>query len=106
MNECSVHKKPELLEVFKRRNTILKLIPPKTASYLQPLDVLIIGPFKKTIRAEWEKWFSIGKKKYTNKGYRKKPSYQEIVNFVTQPVATLNKETIKRAFECCGICSS
>ncbi|CAI9736243.1 pogo transposable element with KRAB domain [Octopus vulgaris] len=103
MDECSVHKKTELREVFKRRNTILKLIPPKTTSYLQPLDVSIIGLFKKTLRAEWENWFSNGKKEYTNKGCRKKPSYQEIVNFATQAVTTLNKETIKRAFECCGI---
>ncbi|CAI9720351.1 pogo transposable element with KRAB domain [Octopus vulgaris] len=72
MNECSVHKKTELLEVFKRNNTILKLILPKTTSYLQPLDVSIIGPFKKALRAEWENWFSNGKKEYTNKGYRKK----------------------------------
>ncbi|CAI9716924.1 Hypothetical predicted protein [Octopus vulgaris] len=27
----------------------------------------------------------------------------EIVNFVTKVVATSNKETIRRAFECCGI---
>ena len=103
MDEFSVHKKAEVLEIFKRRNTMVKLIPPETTSYLQPLDVSIIGPFKKALRAEWENWFANGKKEYTNKGYRKKPSYQEIVNFVARAVATLNKETIQRAFECCGI---
>ncbi|CAI9719311.1 Hypothetical predicted protein [Octopus vulgaris] len=55
---------------------------------------------KKALCAEWENWFSNGKKEYTTKGYRRKPYCLEMV---TQAVATLNKETIKCAFECCGI---
>ncbi|CAI9715962.1 pogo transposable element with KRAB domain [Octopus vulgaris] len=74
--------------------TMINLTRLKNVPKIKPLDVLIIGPFKKALRAEWENWFSNGKKKYTNKA---------IVKFVTQGDATLNKETIKCAFECCGI---
>ncbi|CAI9729480.1 serum response factor-like [Octopus vulgaris] len=95
---------PEKLFVhcYHRENLVFKNMSPVLN---EPLDVSIIGPLKKALRAEWENWFSNGKKAYTNKGYRKKPSYQEIANLVTQAVATLNfkKNTIKRAFERYGI---
>ena len=98
MDECSAHKKAELLEALRRRKTVVKLIPPKTTAYLQPLDVStsVNAPFKKALRAQWEDWFANGEKVYTNKGYRKRPSYQQILDFVAQAVSTLSKDTIRR----------
>ena len=58
------------------------------------------APFKKALCAQWEDWFGNREKEHTNKGCHKRPSYQQILDFVEQAVSTLNKETIKCAFEC------
>ena len=103
MDECSANKKAELLELLKRQRTVVKLIPPKITAYLHPLDVCVNAPFKKALHAQCEDWFANGEKEYPNKGYHKRPSYQQILDFVEQAVSTVNKETIKHTFECCGI---
>ena len=106
MDEFSVHKKTEILEMFERQNTMVKFIPPKTTAYLQPLDVAVNAQFKSALRSEWGRWFEHGEKEYTAKGYRKRPSYQQIINFVSNATAALKKESLIRSFECCGIAAN
>lgn len=55
------------------------IIPGKLTNLLQPLDVVINGPFKKYLREEWNNQFKKGeegRKYYTKMNRRKKPSYQ------------------------------
>lgn len=103
MDECTAHKKSEVMDALKKRKTTVKLIPPKTTSYLQPLDVSVNAPFKTVLRRQWEDWFANGEKEYTKSGYRRKPSYQQIVDFVAEAVASIKPESVVRSFECCGI---
>ena len=54
MDECSAHKKAELLILLKCQKTVLKLIPLKTTAYLQSLAICV--------HAQWEDWFANGEK--------------------------------------------
>ncbi len=104
MDSYGSHKIPEVLDALKSKcNTEVVLIPPKTTSILQPLDVSLNSPFKNALRAAWNDWFTNGPQEFTPRGYRRKPSYQYIVDFVSIAVEKLEKEKIRKAFECCGI---
>ncbi len=105
MDQYGSHKKQEVLEQLKKAtNTYLVLIPPKMMSFLQPLDVSINYPFKLELRRLWNIWLRDGSKEYTPKGYRKRPSYQEVINMVSLAMDSLKRDVIKRSFLCCGIC--
>lgn len=93
----SVKKELQSLSIKK------KYIPGKTTSYLQPLDVSVNGPFKTAMRTEWNKWYEEGPKEFTPKGYRKRPSYECLLVMVSNALATIKSDVIKRSFEACGI---
>ena len=80
-----------------------KYIPPKTTSYLQPLDVSVNSPFKSVMRNEWNKWYEEGPKEFTPKGYRKRPSYDCLLVMVSNAVNSIKPEVIIRSFEACGV---
>ncbi len=104
MDSYGSHIKPEIIEYFRKEfNTEILQVPPKTTSFLQPLDVAINGPFKAALRREWEAWFAGGHKEFTPKGYRKRPSYQAIIDMVSNAQYSLRKETVQKSFRCCGI---
>jgi hypothetical protein len=71
--------------------------------FLQPLDVSVNSSFKSALRAAWSDWFENTPPEYTPKGYRKRPSYQALINFVDKAIQKISPEIIKRSFECCGI---
>ena len=97
------HKVESVKQALKQMRAKAELIPPGTTSYLQPLDVAVNAAFKNHLRQEWEKWLSEGEKEYTSKGYRKRPSWQQVVDFVTSATRSLNRQSFTRAFQCCGI---
>lgn len=104
MDSYGSHRKPEVINTLKSKyNTTTVFIPPKTTHILQPMDVAVNSPFKAALRGCWENWFRNGEKVYTAKGYRKRPSYQEIVDMVSISLDAIKEETIKKAFRCCGI---
>ncbi len=41
--------------------------------------------------------------KYTPKGYRKRPSYQAVIDMVSLSLDSLKEEVIQKAFKCSGI---
>ena len=104
MDSYGCHMKDEIIEKLKKfGNTDVLIIPPKTTSFLQPLDVSINHPFKNALREEWNSWLGEGPEDYTSKGYRKKPSYQNLVDFTAAALKKISPEIIIRSFECCGI---
>ena len=100
------HKDEQVVAACRRMNTEIKLIPAKTTSFLQPLDVGINSPFKAAMRREWSHWYEHGEKEYTAKGYRKRPSYTQLLNFVSNSIKEINRETVQRSFKVCGVAAN
>ena len=104
MDSYGIHLKEEICECLRTLcGTKVAVIPPKMTSMLQPLDVALNSPFKADLRHAWMDWLINGPKEITNKGYRRRPSYQSLLDMVSQSVRSLSQESIKKSFRVCGI---
>ena len=97
------HLHQSVKEHSRRMGVELKIIPPKTTSYLQPVDVGFNGPFKAAMRRKWQHWLEFGTKEYTAKGYRKRPSYEEVLAMVAEALQDVRPATMTRSFEASGV---
>lgn len=103
MDEFTAHTKESVLKALRQMRCKVLFIPAGMTSMLQPLDVAVNSSFKSLLRKQWEEWLAHGPKSFTPRGYRKRPSWQDIVNFVSKATGMLDSSAFKRAFECCGI---
>lgn len=78
-------------------------IPKKFTSLLQPIDVVINGPFKTAVRNEWKDWFRDGEQKFSPSGNRKPPSYQSIVDMISRSLSVITPEIVRKSFQSCGV---
>ena len=83
--------------------TKVLMIPPKMTSVQQPLDVSLNSSFKAALRRGWLDWLINGPKEMNAKGYRRRPSYQAVVDMVLKAVHSHSPESIKKSFRVCGI---
>ena len=72
-------------------------------SVLQPLDVSFNSSFKAALCRGWLDWLINSPKEMTAKGYRRRPSYQAVVDMVLKAVHSLSPESIRKSFRVCGI---
>ena len=79
------------------------VIPPKMTSVLQHLDILLNSSFKAALRSDWLDWLINGPKEMTAKKYRRRPSYQAVLDMVLKAVHSLSPESIRKSFRVCGI---
>lgn len=101
------HKKEDIIiHLSKKYGSQALVIPPKTTPFMQPLDVTINSSFKAAMRNEWDKWVKEEPPEFTTKGYRKRPSYQKIVDMVISACDKIPSISIQRSFECCGIAAN
>ena len=73
---------------------------------LQPIDVCFNAPFKQRMRVQWNQWYKDGPKLFTKAGNRKPPSYQKIVDMVSESIRGFPPSQIKKSFRCCGIAAN
>lgn len=97
------HCSDELSTILRKFNVDRHLIPPRLTFCLQPNDVGINLPFKAGMRREWQEWALNGPKEFTPKGYRKRPSYDAIVQMVSRALLSVRPETVMNAFTACGV---
>ncbi|RWS00071.1 pogo transposable element with KRAB domain-like protein [Dinothrombium tinctorium] len=103
MDDFGSHKKESVIKALKALNTTVKFFPGKKTHFLQPLDFSINFPFKESLRKYWEEWFTNGKKEFTKKEYRKRPSWEAILGFISNAVNEITSESIRKSFIVCGI---
>jgi hypothetical protein len=96
------HYTDKVMESFRNSRIETVLIPPKTTSFLQPLDVLINSSFKAELKRKWQEWLANGPKEYTNKGYRRRPSWEYILNAIADALKQITPEMASKAFRLCG----
>lgn len=105
LDDFASHKTDQVKEKLRDLNVSLKLIPPQTTHYHQPLDVLIMSAFKAAMRNEYENLMSNSVVIYTATGNRKSPSHSTIIQFISNSLRKISSETIIKSFIMCGISS-
>ena len=104
MDSYGTHLKEEVFECLRTLcGTKRAVIPPKITSMLQPVNVALNSPFKAALRQALMNWLINGPQEMTSIGYRRRPSYQLLVDMVSQSVRSLSQESIKKSFRVCGI---
>ncbi|KAI5152846.1 hypothetical protein ENBRE01_3057 [Enteropsectra breve] len=103
MDEHASHTSTEVNDLLREKNTTALIIPPRTTYYLQPLDVLVNAIFKAEMRRRWNEWMAAGEVEYTPKGYRRRPGWQLLVNWVSESVCKLSQIHLIKSFTLCGI---
>ncbi|KAI5150999.1 hypothetical protein ENBRE01_1826 [Enteropsectra breve] len=64
-----LHKDDAVKESLVRKSIVPVYIPPKTTSFLQPLDILINSIFKASMKRYWAEWASASPHESTKSGY-------------------------------------
>ncbi|GAV02835.1 hypothetical protein RvY_13351 [Ramazzottius varieornatus] len=93
----AAHLKFESRELLESRNVDQVFIPRGMTGTYQPLDVGINAPFKANLKRAYHEWRK-ERAELTGKGYLRKPSRQDFIDFVSQAWADVNPETIENAF--------
>jgi hypothetical protein len=72
---------------------------------LQPLDVSINKPLKTYIKEKFDKWymnFGSSQANTTPKGYRRPPSYDNLIRWTIESCKEVNEETVIHSFKTTG----
>jgi len=103
LDECACHYTALANDAFNLASVSPCLIPGGYTSSLQPLDIAINKPIKSNYKAFWNEFIRDENGGLTAGGNRKKPSYFDVVNWVSTSVNQINSSTIRRSFETCGL---
>ncbi|KAG0430934.1 hypothetical protein HPB47_022233 [Ixodes persulcatus] len=93
LNQAPIHKTEDVA-----------LISGGFTSILHPANVSWMQPLKEVLRGRWAVFFQTGK--LTPKGNPKRPSRQNVVDFVAEAWASLSEDMVRRSFKRCGISTS
>ena len=84
---------------FYKEHTKVAVIPAGMTKYLQPLDVGINKPFKDNLKRGWKAWMNdTTKAQYTKSGIRKRMSYGEVAQLVSESFYSISQQTIQNSF--------
>lgn len=101
LDQAPIHKTEAAKKAVSEVDTDVVFIPGGCTSILQPADVSWIKPFKDNLRGVWANFMREGAT--TPKGNLKKPSRQDVINFVGEAWAAVSEEVVRRSFKRCGL---
>lgn len=101
LDQAPIHKTQAAKDAIQECDTDIVYVPAGCTSLLQPADVFWNRPFKANLRRTWEAFMRKGEK--TPKGNLRKPSRQDVLDFVAEAWAAVPEETVERSFKGCGI---
>lgn len=99
LDQPPIHKTQAARTTFEELDTDVLCMPAGCTSILQPADIYRSKLFKSTLRRLWEEYMR--KEERTPKGNLKKPSRQQVLDFVAEAWAAVPEETVARSFKGC-----
>ncbi|XP_037515802.2 pogo transposable element with KRAB domain [Rhipicephalus sanguineus] len=101
LDQAPIHKTQAARDALDERETDVAYVPACCTSILQPADVYWNRPFKANLRRSWEEFMRRAEK--TPKGNLRKPSHQDVLDFVAAAWEAVSEETVAKSFKGCGI---
>ncbi|KAH7968881.1 hypothetical protein HPB52_012111 [Rhipicephalus sanguineus] len=101
LDQAPIHKMQPAKNAVEERDTDIAYVPAGCTSLLQPADVYWNRSFKASLRRSWEEFMRMAER--TTKGNLRKPSRQDVLNFVATAWDAVPEETIMQSFKSCGI---
>ncbi|KAG0421547.1 hypothetical protein HPB47_002566 [Ixodes persulcatus] len=101
IDQAPIHKTDVVVDATEAADTDIVYNPGECTGILQPIDVYWNMSFKNYLRSSWAEFMRKGDK--TAKGNLKKPSRQDVLNFVSATWVAVPEEIITRSFKGCGI---
>ncbi|KAG0437599.1 hypothetical protein HPB47_017366 [Ixodes persulcatus] len=94
IDDPPIHKTQAAKDAIQERDTDLVYVPAGCTSLLQPADVIWNKPFKASLRRTWEVF--VRKEEKTARVNLRKPSRQDVLEFVSEACASVPKENVAR----------
>ncbi|KAG0436749.1 hypothetical protein HPB47_017773 [Ixodes persulcatus] len=101
LDQAPIHRTDASRKALAAKDADVVFVPGDCTSTVQPADVSWMKPFKDSLRETWEGFIRAGA--VTPKGNLKKPSRQDVVNFVSKAWAAVSEEVVASSFKRCGI---
>ena len=97
MDSCPAHKSKTVARQLESLGINYKLIPPRTTSTLQPLDVALMKPFKHSIRQQFIDYINQGAT--TVRGNYMKPSLDLLLTWISRSWSLIRTELVIKSFQ-------
>ncbi|KAM7314107.1 hypothetical protein ISCGN_003892 [Ixodes scapularis] len=101
IDQAPIHKTKVVMDTAEASATDIVHIPGGCTGILQPADVYWNKSFKDSLHTSWAEFMRKGDK--TPKGNLRKPSRQDVLNFVSKAWAAVPEDMIAQSFKGCGI---
>jgi len=102
IDKCSTHTTPDLMRLYKDINANIKIIPGGCTKYLQPLDATVINSFKRRTHKERISTMMQNIDRRTKAGNIKRPTRQNLINWVSSAWDNTDYEIVQRSFKITG----
>jgi hypothetical protein len=94
---CRAHITPEIKTIVNKYSK-MAIIPGGLMKKLPPLDIMVNKSFKHQLHDTWENWMIGGIHEYNKTGQMKRPSYKDIVAWIVESWAAVNKNCVRNGF--------
>jgi hypothetical protein len=104
-DQSRVHTSGTVSKFLKTQKICYEVISAGTTGYLQPLDMAINKPLKSYIKNKFDRWYSMfgtSEANTTQKGYRRPPSYDNLIRWTIEACEEMNEDMVINSFKTTG----